>query len=66
MKCVLSTKESNFNGINGSTFSHLRTVRAEGADPPAPPLTVNLTVKYPCFYDFPWVALKKLMVNFRT
>ena len=42
-----------------------RGLRAEGPPTP-PPVTVNLTVKYPCFYDFPWVALKKLMVNFRT
>ena len=33
-----------------SNFSHLLTVRAEGADPP---LTVNLTVKCPFFDDFP-------------
>ena len=36
--------------ISGSKFSHLLTVRAEGADPP---LTVNLTVKCPFFDDFP-------------
>ena len=49
IKCVLSTKESNFNGKNGSKFSHLLTVRAEGADPfpPPLPLTVSLTVNYP-------------------
>ena len=26
------------------------TVRAEGADPPSPPLTVSLTVKRPLFF----------------
>ena len=31
IKYVLSIKESNFNGKNGSKFSHLLTVRAEGA-----------------------------------
>ena len=29
IKCVLSIKESNFNGKYGSKFSHLLTVRAE-------------------------------------
>ena len=33
----------------GPQFSHLLTVRAEGANPP--PLTVSLTVKRPFFYD---------------
>ena len=32
IKCVLSIKESNFNETNGSTFSHLLMVRAEGAE----------------------------------
>ena len=36
---------------NRSKFSHLFTVRAEGADPP--PLTASLTVKYPFFDAFP-------------
>ena len=35
--------------FSGSKFSHLLTVRAEGAN--APPLTDILTVKYPCFFD---------------
>ena len=30
----MSIKESNFNEKNGSTFSHLLMVWAEGADPP--------------------------------
>ena len=47
IKCVLSIKESNFSGKNGSEVSHLLTVRAKGADPP--PLTVSLTVKDPFF-----------------
>ena len=33
IKCVLGIKESKFNGKNRSKFSHLLTVRAEGADP---------------------------------
>ena len=37
IKSILSIKESNFNGKNGSKFSHLLTVRAERADPPSPP-----------------------------
>ena len=39
-------------GKIGPKFSHLLTVRAEGADPP---LTVSLTVKRPFFFfdDFP-------------
>ena len=37
MICVLSKKESKFNAKNGSTFSHLLTVRAGGADPCTPP-----------------------------
>ena len=37
MRCVLSIKESNFNGKNRSKFSHLLKVRTEGADrPPLP------------------------------
>ena len=36
IKCVLSTKESDFNGKNGSKFSHLLTVRADGANPLPP------------------------------
>ena len=36
-------------GKIGLKFSHLFTVRAEGADPPSP-LTVNLTVKRPFFF----------------
>ena len=47
-KCVLSVKESNFNEKR-SKFSHLLTVRAEGADP-TPPLAVSLTVKYLLFF----------------
>ena len=39
IKCVLGIKESKFSGKNRSTFSHLLTVRA-------PPITVNLTLKY--------------------
>ena len=35
-------------GKIGPKFSHLLTVRAEGADPP---LTVSLTVKRPFFFD---------------
>ena len=34
IKFVLSIKESKFNEQNGSKFSHLLTVRAQGADPP--------------------------------
>ena len=34
-------------GKIGPKFSHLLTVRAEGADPP--PLTASLTVKRPFF-----------------
>ena len=34
IKCVLSIKESNFNGKNGPKFLYLPTVRAKGADPP--------------------------------
>ena len=37
-------------GKIGPKFSHLLTVRAEGADPPLPPLTVSLTVKRPFFF----------------
>ena len=37
-------------GEIGPIFSHLLTVRAEGADPPSPPLTVSLTVKRPLFF----------------
>ena len=37
-------------GKIGPKFSHLLTVRAEEADPPPPPLTVSLTVKYPFFF----------------
>ena len=33
-----------------SKFSHLLTVRADGADPPPPPM-VSLTVKYPFLYE---------------
>ena len=51
MKCVLSDKESNFNAKNGSKYSHLVTVRAEGADPP--PITVSLTIKRPFFWTNP-------------
>ena len=41
-------------GKIGPKFSHLLTVRAEGADP-SPPLTVSLTVKRHCFfYDSPY------------
>ena len=32
-KCVLSIKESNFNGKHGSKVSHLLIVKAKGADP---------------------------------
>ena len=41
----MTIKESNFIAKNGSTFSHLLTVRAKVAD-----LTVSLTVKYPGFF----------------
>ena len=44
MKCVSSIKESDFNEKNGSTFSHLLKVMAEGAD-------CCLTVKYPFSFD---------------
>ena len=37
-------------GKIGPKFSHLLTVRAKGADPPLPPLTVSLTVKRPFFF----------------
>ena len=36
MKDVLSIRESNFNDTNGSKFSHLITVGAEGSDTPPP------------------------------
>ena len=51
LKYVLSIRESNFNGKNGATFSHLLTVRAEGTDPPPrpAPLIVSLIVKRPFF-----------------
>ena len=48
IKCVLSAKESNFNGKK-IKISHLLTVRAKVADPP-PPLAVSLIVKYPGFF----------------
>ena len=44
IKCVLSNKESNFNGKMGQNFHG----RAEGTDTP-PPLTISLTVKRPFF-----------------
>ena len=47
VKCVLSIKESNFNGKNGSKFSNLITVRAEGADPPIPLPYGQRDRKYP-------------------
>ena len=41
MKCVLSIKVLEINGKNGSKFSHMLAVRADGAEPP---VTVSLTV----------------------
>ena len=41
-------------GKIGPQFSHLLTVRAEGANPPLLPLTVSLTVKIPFFDDRPY------------
>ena len=48
-------------GKIGPKFSHLLTVRAEGADPPPPPppLTVSLAVKIPGFFT----ALTSLLIN---
>ena len=47
-------------GKIGPKFSHLLTVRAEGADPPSPsPLMVSLTVKRPFFDDFLYQIYKK-------
>ena len=58
-KCVMSIKESNFN----EKFSHLLTVRAEGADPPT--LTVSLAVKYSCFLTTPLrVPVKNVLAEF--
>ena len=49
-------------GKIGPKFSHLLTVRAEGADPP---FTVSLTVKRPCFfYDFPKIVTFKISSHF--
>ena len=48
---VMSMKESNFNEKNGSKFSHLLTVRADGADPPTP--YGQADHKISVFYDFP-------------
>ena len=50
----LSIKESNFNGKNWSEFSHLLTVRAEGADllfPPQQPLQQDNISQYHCQVD---------------
>ena len=46
------SKRIKIQGKEWSKFSYLLTVRAESAD--APSLTLNLTVKYPFFYDFPF------------
>ena len=54
IKCVLSIKGSNFNGENGSKFTHLLMVWADGADStPLPPLMISLTVKYLFFSTTP-------------
>ena len=47
-KCIFETPHND----KKSTFSHLLTVRADGADWP-PPLTVSLTVKCSFFYESP-------------
>ena len=52
IKCVLSTIESYSIEKNGSTFSHLLTVRVNGADPPSRP-DGQPDGKISVFYDFP-------------
>ena len=47
MKCVLSIKVLEINGKNGSKFSHMLAVRADGAEPP---VTVSLTVNIRFFF----------------
>ena len=60
-KMCIEYQKSNFNGKNGSKFSHMLLVGAKVADPPAPlPPTVSLTVKYPFFMTslrVPWYLL---------
>ena len=51
-------RRQNFQCSNESKFSHLLTLRAEGADPPLP-LTVSLTVKYLLFLR---LRLKNIML----
>ena len=51
IKCVLSIIESYSIEKNGSKFSHLLTVRADGADPPTP--YGQADHKILVFYDFP-------------
>ena len=48
IKYVLSVKESNFNGRNGSTFSHM--------------LTVSLTAKYLPFLRLPKVTYDNIVI----
>ena len=56
-KSVLSIEETfNENKSKILNFSQMLSVSLKGAEPPPPPLTVSLTVKYPCFYDFPKYA----------
>ena len=71
--CILETPQNwdkmsfeypwiKFQWKNGSTFSHLLTVRAEGADPP--PLAVSLTVNIR-FYAFPNKKIVIMFTNFQ-
>ena len=58
IKCVLSIIESYSIEKNGPNFSHLLTVRAEGADPPSPSPYGQPDCKIFVFYDFPYQSCK--------
>ena len=62
---VLSIIGSNFNGENGSKFTHLLMVWADGADStPLPPLMISLTVKYVFFNNSPIMDMKTQKLAF--